>query len=351
MIKQNSELTYREIYHQPESFQAINDTLPEIYQTLDQVFFSGEAYDQLIFTGCGTSLYLAQAAACAFSSYTGIPAKGVPCSELLFFPEACLCGKKTLVLPVTRKSYTTEVRMAIDKIRTFPNVKTLAITCDGDSRLYNDFVILSPDAEEKSVIMTGSFTSMVYLCTILALYVGKRGQELAALADYRTVSQKILEDSDAVAKKVLAEHTNLNLFITLGQGVCYGIAEECMNKMKEMGIANSEAYYSMEYRHGPMSLVDENTLIVLLSHSQTVETDRKLLEQMKTFGAVVVAVGENAAANFPCADYTVSLTAGLNDVQNAASMGFIGQTLGYHLSVNKGIDADAPRHLSQAIVL
>ena len=57
----NSELTYKEIYGQPASFQAINDTLEDIYQVLDQVF--AEKYDELIFTGCGTSLYLAQAAA------------------------------------------------------------------------------------------------------------------------------------------------------------------------------------------------------------------------------------------------------------------------------------------------
>ena len=48
----NSELTYKEIYGQPQSFQAINNTLEDIYKVLDQVF--AEEYDELIFTGCGT---------------------------------------------------------------------------------------------------------------------------------------------------------------------------------------------------------------------------------------------------------------------------------------------------------
>ena len=55
----NSELTYKEIYGQPVSFQAVNDTLDTIFKTLDEVF--AEKYDEVIFTGCGTSLYLAQA--------------------------------------------------------------------------------------------------------------------------------------------------------------------------------------------------------------------------------------------------------------------------------------------------
>ena len=82
----------------------------------------------------------------------------------------------------------------------------------------------------------------------------------------------------------------LNLFITLGQGAYYGVGNECMNKMKEMGIANSEAYYSMEYRHGPMSLVDEHTLLVLLSNEHTEETDAPDAPD-EGFGGVTAAVG------------------------------------------------------------
>ena len=137
----NSELTYKEIYGQPQSIQAINNTLGDIYKVLDQVF--AEEYDELIFTGCGTSLYLAQAAAHAFASCTKIPAKGMCCSELYYFPETYVGnGKKVLVLPITRKSYTTEVRMAIDKVRSFPGVKSLAITCDADSSKYNDLSLI-----------------------------------------------------------------------------------------------------------------------------------------------------------------------------------------------------------------
>ena len=55
-MKENSSLTYKEIYGQPASFQAILDTLPDIEKTLDEVF--AQSYDQLIFTGCGPSTQL-----------------------------------------------------------------------------------------------------------------------------------------------------------------------------------------------------------------------------------------------------------------------------------------------------
>lgn len=351
-MKKNSELTYKEIYQQPASFQAVNDSLQDIFKTLDQVFFSGKTYDQLIFTGCGTSLYLAQASAAAFSSYTDIPSKGVPCSELYYFPETYIKGKNVLVLPITRKSYTTEVRMAIDKVHTFPQVTTLAITCDKDSEKYNDYYILSPDTAEDSVIMTRSFTSMVYLAVIMAMYAGGKKEEISQMDNYAQVSEKVLRDMDDLARKILTEHSNLNLFITLGQGVYYGVANECMNKMKEMGISNSEGYYDLEYRHGPMSLVDENTLILCLSNQSCRDGDKALMEQMKSYGAVVTVIGGQLGSTFDqTADYVYSMDEGWNDMQYAAMIGFIGQMLGYYIAESKELDADSPRHLTQAIVL
>lgn len=346
----NSELTYQEIYGQPASFQAINDTLDRIYAVLDQVF--AETYDELIFTGCGTSLYLAQSCAHAFASCTGISAKGMCCSELYYYPETYVGkGRKVLVLPITRKSYTTEVRMAIDKVRSYEGVKTLAITCDPDSAAYNDYMILSPETPEDSVIMTRSFTSMIYLAVVLAFYASGKKDKIAQMKDYAAQSEEFLKATDALAKQIVAEHPELDLYVTLGQGVNYGIANECMNKMKEMSLSNSEAYYTLEYRHGPMSLVDDKTMIILLGNEDTVDGDAKLLAQMKEYGATVLAIGNTASKDYPGVDYTLDMPYGYDSLQNAAMIGFIGQMMGYYIAEKKNLNADTPRHLSQAIVI
>ena len=346
----NSELTYKEIYGQPVSFQAVNDTLDTIFKTLDEVF--AEKYDEVIFTGCGTSLYLAQASAHAFSTCTGISAKGMCCSELYYFPETYVGnGKKVLVVPMTRKSYTTEVRMAIDKVRSYPGVKSLAITCDPDSSKYNDYMLLSPETPEDSVIMTRSFTSMIYLAVVMSYYVGGKKEKIEQLKDYAANAESFLKATDEMAKKIVAEHPECNLFITLGQGINYGIANQCMNKMKEMSLSNSEAYYTLEYRHGPMSLVDDKTLIILLGNEDTVDGDAKLLTQMKEYGAKVLAIGNNASKDFTDVDYTLDMPYGYDSLQNAPIIGFIGQLIGYYVAELKNLNADSPRHLTQAIVI
>ena len=344
MKKENGALTYREIYTQPDAFQAILDTLPQIRQTLSKVF--AQPCDQLIFTGCGTSLYLAQTAAYAFNLYNDIPARAVCCSELYYTPDIYIHGK-TLVLPVTRKSITSEVRMAIDRVRALPGVKTLSITCDAGSAAYNDDMVLCPGIDEESIIMTSSFTAMVLMSQIVSLCRAGREQELAALHDLPAQARALLPRMDALAARIVQENPALDLFVTLGQGIYYGIANESMNKMKEMGLTNSEAYYTLEYRHGPMSLVTDRTLIVLLSDASTAAEDVPFLRQMEGYGAVTVSLG--TAVEALGARY--GLTVGKDILSTAALAVIFAQLLGYHLALNKGIDPDAPRHLSLAIVL
>ena len=241
--------------------------------------------------------------------------------------------------------------MAIDKVRSYPGVKSLAITCDADSSKYNDYMLLSPETPEDSVIMTRSFTSMIYLAVVMSYYVGGKKEKIEQLKDYAANAESFLKATDEMAKKIVAEHPECNLFITLGQGINYGIANECMNKMKEMSLSNSEAYYTLEYRHGPMSLVDDKTLIILLGNEDTVDGDAKLLTQMKEYGAKVLAIGNNASKDFTDVDYTLDMPYGYDSLQNAPIIGFIGQLIGYYVAELKNLNADSPRHLTQAIVI
>ena len=337
--------TYREIYGQAASFAAIVRTLPEIRAVLGEVF--SRPYDQLIFTGCGTSLYLAQTASYLFNTYNATPSVAVCCSELNYAPGAYIKGERVLVLPITRKSYTTEVRRAIDRVRQIDGVTTLAITCDPDSRLYNDHYVLCPDTPEESVIMTRSFTAMIMMSEIISLYAAGQEALIDRLLSLPEQAERIIPEMDRLAKRIVEENPELNLFVTLGQGMFYGIANESMNKMKEMGISNSEAYYTLEYRHGPMSLVDEKTLLVFLSSEATAEEDGKLLKELEGYGGVTVTLAADPALT----GGRYQLSAGDSDMTCAVLGTVFAQMMGYYTAMKKGIDPDTPRHLSLAIVL
>ena len=303
----------------------------------------------MIFTGCGSSLYLAQSAAAVFTKYTGVSTKAVACSEIYFYPELYIGKEATLVVPFTRKSTTTEVQMAIKKARSFANVKSLSITCDGGSAEYNDYMILSANAAEDSVVMTRSYTSMLYIATAMAMYLGGAKDDLELLKTVPDFSEKLIGQMDKIAEEIIKNHDNLNLYISLGQGGYYGVVNECMNKMKEMGIVNSEAYHSLEYRHGPMSIADKDTLVLLLANEETLEMEVSLLEQMKSYGCVTALVGKNIP-EFEV-DYKLELDAAIPDSVYMPVVGVIGQLLGLYIAQKKGINPDSPQNLTQAIIL
>lgn len=350
MAKENGAYTYSEIHQQDATLKAVLGTRQTIAQVVETVFDQNAPYDDIIFTGCGTSLYLAQSAAWLAGSIAGLCAKAVPCSELYYTPEVYLGkGCRVLVLPITRKSVTTEVRMAIDRVRGFDGVTTLSITCDEGSKMYNDHMLLAPNTEENSVVMTRSFTGMLYLVTLLCLQLAGHESTLDTQPAQMEKLRALLDASDAFAKRVVEENPALDLYVVLGQGALYGVANESMNKMKEMGIVNSEAYYSLEYRHGPMSLADSKTLILLLANGYSEAEEVPLMRQMKDFGAVTAVLGQSTAAYADICPYRLELD--VDDTLLPVAAAFAGQLMGYYIAVQKGIDADTPRNLSQAIVL
>ncbi len=351
MSKRLGEKTYKEIFEQPDALQAVNDSFATIFNTFNKVF-EGIDPEEIIFTGCGTSLYLAQTSAAAFSYYNSITAKAVPCSDLIMFPEMYIKEKKVLVVPITRRSDTSEVKMAIQKVRQHPNVTTLSVTCDERSKEYNDYYVLSPAAKEESVVMTKSFTSMLYINILMALSAAGETKLIEKAKRIPDLCRKFMDVFNTTSKAIIEENANLNLYITLGQGPLYGVANECMNKIKEMAIANTEAYYSLEYRHGPMALADNNTLITLLASNDAGDMEVNLMKQMKGYGAKLFIVGDKLSEEMEnTADYLIELDSDLNDFELAVLAGISGQLLGYHASIAKGLDPDFPRNLSQAIIL
>jgi len=341
MLAQN---TYREIYRQPLCFKAVAETWETIRATIDECFKT--PYDLIVFTGCGTSCYLAQSAQYLFASQNDTPAIAVPCSELYYNAAAYCKGKRVLVVPFTRKSITTEVRMAIDAVHKLPSVTTLSVTCDEGSAAYNDYMLLSPDADEKSIVMTGTFSSMVYIAALMSMHLAGKEDEVQALLTLPEKAEKLLKPFDELTARLAADRP-IQLLAALGQQGYYGIANETMNKVKEMSLTHAEAHHTLEYRHGPMSLADETALVVVLSCEETVEADKTLLSEMKDYGALTCAIGKYADAF----DAHEKLVLDGTPYENVVLCSYFGQLLGYHLALKKGLDADTPRHLSQAIVL
>lgn len=345
------ERTLREINQQPDSFRGVITNISEICSKVKSIFAEHKP-EKIIFMGCGTSYYLAQSASFIFSKYNEIPTQAVPSSEMIFNSEQYIRNKKVLLIPIMRDSSTTEVRRALEVARNKKNVISMAVTCDLGSAEITDYFIFSPKAEEKSIVMTSSFSSMLYIILVISLCLAGKNKEIEKIKQYPFICENLLKRVNKQTEKIIEENKSINLFVFLGHGSMYGIACEAMLKIKEMCISNSEAYHSLEYRHGPISLLKPGTFITIFITEKAINYELQLIETVKELGAkVAIVCGQKNKAIDEKADYVLETTDLLDDYLRTPLNIIPIHYLSYYYSISKGIDVDKPRNLNRAVTL
>ncbi len=345
--------TAKEIREQTDAWTAVLEDLPKNHS---EVFdFCRDLHEtEFVFIGCGTSYYLSLCAAAVYSGITGEKARAVTASDVFLYPESIFPqNHKFLGIPISRSGSTTETIWAAKYLKNELHIETLALSCNPKS----DLVKISPRslvaeaAVEASVVMTKSFTSMLLMIQLLAAAKSRNQKYFANLKELPAKGRAVINDFEGIAKQI-AENKELDYFIFLGQGPYYGLACESMLKMKEMSLSISEAYHSMEFRHGPISIIDHHTVVIFLMSDSGREHETRMLKDVKALGAKTVVVCERSAPEIKSlADYRVELNSGLSDYARLILYMPIMQLLGYHRAIGKGLDPDNPKNLTQVVIL
>ncbi|NLE45760.1 MAG: SIS domain-containing protein [Chloroflexi bacterium] len=343
--------TWEEIMSQPDVWQTTLTQLGEQRESLSG-FLTRADVEQVVAIGCGSTHYLSKVAASVVARCTGLPAFGLPSSELLLFGET-VPSKRTLLLPISRSGTTTETLWALRAFRESARGPVLTITCYPDSPLaqQSDFVLGAPAAQEKSVAQTRSFASMLLMAEVLA---GVMGQDDALLGEIRRlpgVLDELLQRESTRSERVGSD-LNIERVFILGDGPLYGLACEAMLKMKEMSLTYVEAFHFLEFRHGPMSMVNERTLVVGFVSDTAQSHEARVLEDMSGLGARVMAFVEDAGIFQEWRpDDVVELRSEVGEWARVPLYLPLMQLVAFHRSMAKGLDPDAPHNLSAVIEL
>ena len=212
--------------------------------------------------GCGTSLYVAQAVAIyrerqGYGETDAFPGSEVPADRA--WDE---------LIAISRSGTTTEI---VDALSTIPRGRpVLGIVGEAGSPVGEHLTkeLDLPFADEQSVVQTRFAT------TVLALLLGAYGWDVEASAQkaerYLT---ETLPDWAAEIKQ----------FVFLGRGVGSAIAQEAALKFREILATWSEAYATMEYRHGPISAINERSLVWILD-----DQEPSIDDQIRATGARLI---------------------------------------------------------------
>ena len=299
--------------------------------------------NRVIVTGCGSTYYLALTAA-RLLRMGGVDASACPASELLLHPQSiCPPGRRYLLLCVSRSGTTSETLRAQQDFKSKIGGPVVTVTCDSASplALAADLVIAIDAAQEASVAQTRSFSSMA-----VALQWMAAGQDSTAGAPLPAICRRLLEDDAGIARS-LGYDGALSKFFFLGSDALYGIACEAMLKMKEMSLSYSEAYHTLEFRHGPMSMVGADSLVVGLISPKAARQEIRVLDEMAGMGATVWAIAQTHIENHRYVKLPADLPGWCMPVLYLPAL----QLLAYHRAMFNGCDPDNPRQLSAVVSL
>ena len=336
--------TQEEIFSQPEAWQAALEVLNNHRQEIIS-FFQKRRYEQVIFTGCGSTYYLALSAAALFQELSGFPGRAFPASELWLYPRSSYPQKsRVLLIAVSRSGATTETLRACEAFKASGRGELVTLSCYDDQPLASlgNLNLVLPSGAERSVAQTRAFSTL-YLAAIAlaALWYEPAGlyPELERLPD---VCCRILE-RDADLLRGLGRERSLERFYFLGSGPRYGLACELSLKMKEMSLSHSEPFHFLEFRHGPQSMVTGETLVVGLVSQHNRKPELAVLDEMRTRGARILNIGDRVA--------DVLLEAKLSEVASNLLYLPAGQLLAFERSLDRGLDPDTPHGLSAVVEL
>jgi glucosamine--fructose-6-phosphate aminotransferase (isomerizing) len=304
-----------------------------------------------LFVGCGSSYYVALAAAATMKSVTGSRARAIPASEMLLYPELVFSSEPFVPVLISRSGQTSEVLKAAEMMKD-RNIPSVAISCASGQLLEKlATVTITVSADEQSTVMTRSFTSMLLALQFLAGRVSGNASycnELRSMSESATPALMNLPDR---IRDFVASHTFTN-YVCLGQGPFYGLACEYGLKVMEMSISSSQVFHSLEFRHGPKSVVTPSTLLIFLLSEQGYKAECDLIEEMKSLGGMTMVVANHANARVrAAADLLVELQIPLTEFARLAPSVVPGQLLALHTGLKKGLNPDSPRYLSRAVIL
>jgi len=345
--------TWKEIMSQGEVWRTVLDDLDrgsvvsEILQKLDPA-------SELLFVGCGTSYYLAEAAAHSWASLTGRVARALPASEVTLYPNLLQSkGRKVQAIVISRSGRTSEAVRAAKTLAHEMNIPVIGITCAINSGLEAECqqTIVLHSADEKSTVMTRTFSSMLIALQYLAARsVAKQG----FLDSLRGVAKQITPRLAAMADEIdlFVEKYFFEDYVFLGQGAFHGIAREAALKVMEMSCSYSQFFHTLEFRHGPKAIVSPATCLTFFLSETGHDPEAEVLEEMKALGATIIVICNHASAALRrSCDLVVEYGFGCDELALLAPYIVPAQIFGFYAGIKKNLTPDQPKNLTRVVIL
>ncbi|WP_350015602.1 tagatose-6-phosphate ketose isomerase [Rhodanobacter sp. IGA1.0] len=348
--------TLREILQQPATWSDTAELLrqPQLRELMLAALVPRPSH--IVLTGSGSSMYIGECLAPSLQVELGIPAQAIAAGSLLTHWRSVLPPGAGLLISLARSGDSPESCGVVDRLLAdAPDYRHLVITCNANGKLATRYrndprvtvLVLDERTNDRSLVMTSSFTNLL----LAGFGLVQRGgsDTIAATTRLARGVQRIFEEqADALATVARGEFGKV---VYLGSGGALGAAHECALKMLEMTggavVTMAETYLGL--RHGPMSSLDDRTLVVgFLSPDPAVRAyELDLLRELsrKQLGMTRVLVGEHIPADVLGPHDVAIEQAGLGATDDALPLladVVVGQLLAFFRCLKLGGKPDTP---------
>lgn len=353
----------KEIHEQPK---AVKDTLNSFIKDgkidLNEAGIDKETAESIHcihMVACGSAYHVSAAAQYVIEDLARIPVRIEYASEFRY--RNPILDEHDLVIIISQSGETADSLAAL-RLAKEKGIRTLAIVNVVGSSIAReaDHVFYTLAGPEIAVATTKAYSAQLVQCygiaVQLAYFKGTIDEdkyteligEMLALPDKIA---RILEDKDRI-QWFAAKFANAKDMYFIGRGIDYAIALEGSLKMKEVSYVHSEAYAAGEIKHGPISLIEDGTLVIgICTSNKLYEKTRSNMVEVKSRGAYLM--GLTSYGNYDIedtADFTVYIPK--TDDHFTTSLAIVPlQLLSYYLSVAKGVNVDKPRNLAKSVTV
>lgn len=342
----------KEINEQSELINNLN----EIYLNKLEKIPDISKYSKIHIIGCGTAYHAGLIGKYLLENVTNFEINVYIASEYRY--QKIFTDQNTLVIATSQSGETADTIACLKKAKAL-GCSTLGIVNVKNSSIDRivDQTIYTEAGQEIAVASTKAYTSQTYIFSLLALKLKLKNNNIIKskiLKEYEKLPKYIDKMLSLNYKEIIKNISKQKDVFYIGRNIDYVSMLEGSLKLKEISYIHSEAYQAGELKHGTISLIEKNTIVIsLISNNETASKTINNIKEVKARGAYVIllikkSISKNLDKN--CYDKLIIIDDTIELIQPIINIIPL-QLIAYYTAKEKGCDIDKPRNLAKSVTV
>ncbi len=354
---------FKEIMEQPEAVKRtiapyLIDSRVDLSTVLDKEYIN--SLSRVFVVACGSSYHVGVIAKYNIEKLARLPVEVVLASEFRYCDP--IVDKSTLVISISQSGETADTLEAQNEAKRLGALTLAIVNVEGSSIAKSAHkVIYTKAGPEIAVATTKAYSTQLAITVLIALYFSECRGSIKPEEYSNIVKQlesmpvtlgKILTDKENIQRLAYKHFSNEDLFF-IGRNVDYALSLEGSLKLKEISYIHSEAYPAGELKHGTISLVvDDMLVIAVATYGKLVDKTLSNALEVKARGAHVMGITtESLKEKVAKATDEIITIPDAHDVLLPSLAILPLQLFAYYVALYRGCDIDKPRNLAKSVTV